>query len=74
MDNSIGNKLVQRGVKMKTNILLPIPYWIASLLTGLVAGRVMVLVSSLIDRKLLHDLSKEEIKVETPVEKINTSS
>jgi H+/Cl- antiporter ClcA len=37
VNSSIKDKLQRRGVKMKTNILLPIPYWIASLLTGLVA-------------------------------------
>ena len=37
MDNSIKDRLRERGARAKANILLPLPYWIASLLTGLVA-------------------------------------
>jgi H+/Cl- antiporter ClcA len=37
VDSSIIDRLRERGTKAKANILLPLPYWIASLLTGLVA-------------------------------------
>ncbi len=37
MDSSIKDRLRKRGARAKANILLPLPYWIASLLTGLVA-------------------------------------
>ncbi len=37
VDSSIKNRLRERGARAKANILLPLPYWIASLLTGLVA-------------------------------------
>jgi len=37
VENSIKDRLRERGTRAKANILLPLPYWIASLLTGLVA-------------------------------------
>lgn len=37
MDSSLKDRLREKGAKAKANILLPLPYWIASLLTGLVA-------------------------------------
>jgi H+/Cl- antiporter ClcA len=35
VDSSIKNRLRERSARAKPNILLPLPYWIASLLTGL---------------------------------------
>ena len=37
VDSSIKDRLREKGARAKANILLPLPYWIASLLTGLVA-------------------------------------
>ncbi|MEJ7739795.1 MAG: chloride channel protein [Chitinophagaceae bacterium] len=37
MDSSLNDRLRERGARANANILLPLPYWIASLLTGLVA-------------------------------------
>ncbi len=37
MDSSIKHRLRERGAKARANILLPLPYWIASLITGLAA-------------------------------------
>lgn len=37
MFRSLKDRLRERGVRAKAKILLPLPYWIASLLTGLVA-------------------------------------
>ena len=37
MESSLKDRLREGGAKARTNILLPLPFWIASLLTGLVA-------------------------------------